>query len=384
MKIAMVFDGLGFGGAERVGIDYVKILLSMGHQVDIYNIFPKQNGMVCELLSGAKYRPITYKKRYCPAPKPSNQRMPFLSRYLKSIALFFQRSFYLLHRPRKRYDVSIAFTGKINDLRCVGNGFISASKKICWCHGGGVVFFALRSAENIFLLSKIKNVIVLSDFMQEATLLAYPQLRDLNIKKIYNPTFVNTKTVDIVNVNELKAKYGSFVLNIMRFDWEKDHITILQAIEILKDSGINIKCLFVGDGPRKAIVEAFATSIGVDDLCVFCGAKYNVADYYAAAEVYVHSSPAEGLPTTFLEAMKYQLPIVATNSMPGVYEILQDGKCGIVVSVGDAPALANGIKKMLTEPETRKRYIDLGNERIKDFSPDIIQKQFAEYLATLV
>ena len=38
MRIAMVFDGLGFGGIESVGIRYANLLIKYGHQVDVYNL----------------------------------------------------------------------------------------------------------------------------------------------------------------------------------------------------------------------------------------------------------------------------------------------------------------------------------------------------------
>ena len=40
MKIAMIFDGLGWGGTERVGIDYVRIMKELGCDVDVYNLIP--------------------------------------------------------------------------------------------------------------------------------------------------------------------------------------------------------------------------------------------------------------------------------------------------------------------------------------------------------
>jgi len=48
MKIAFVFDGLGFGGIERVGIDYINLCLHMGHEVDIYNLSPKNDALVAD------------------------------------------------------------------------------------------------------------------------------------------------------------------------------------------------------------------------------------------------------------------------------------------------------------------------------------------------
>lgn len=40
MKVALVFDGLGFGGIERVGIHYARLFLKMGYEIDIYNLKP--------------------------------------------------------------------------------------------------------------------------------------------------------------------------------------------------------------------------------------------------------------------------------------------------------------------------------------------------------
>lgn len=45
MKIAMIFDGLGWGGTERVGIDYVRIMKEFGCDVDVYNLIPSLNAM---------------------------------------------------------------------------------------------------------------------------------------------------------------------------------------------------------------------------------------------------------------------------------------------------------------------------------------------------
>jgi hypothetical protein len=54
MKIAMVFDGLGFGGIERVGIDYSKLLQELGYSVDIYNLVPNLSDMEVEFPTDCK------------------------------------------------------------------------------------------------------------------------------------------------------------------------------------------------------------------------------------------------------------------------------------------------------------------------------------------
>ena len=45
MKIAMVFDGLQIGGIERVGADYAKLLIELGHEVTVFNLVPSLSEM---------------------------------------------------------------------------------------------------------------------------------------------------------------------------------------------------------------------------------------------------------------------------------------------------------------------------------------------------
>ena len=66
MKIAFVFDGLGFGGIERVGIDYIKLCLQMGHEVDVYNLSPQYNALVEQLPSEVKYFKKKLSKNFAP------------------------------------------------------------------------------------------------------------------------------------------------------------------------------------------------------------------------------------------------------------------------------------------------------------------------------
>ena len=70
-------------------------------------------------------------------------------------------------------------------------------------------------------------------------------------------------------------------------------------------------------------VKKLVKKLSLEERVFFTGVRYDVQNYYATAKLFIHSSKLEGLPTVLLEAMKYGLPIVATNSKPGVPEILK-------------------------------------------------------------
>jgi len=386
MNIALAFNGLALGGLERAGLDYTNLLLSLGHEIHIYNLNPYYTALVPQIPKNAHYTLHKFLKRHCPEAytflikkyRWGKYAFPIIYAILKT-TLYIRRAF---TAPRQTYDIAIAFGAEINDLSFVAYGFLKAKKKVCWSHSG-IVRYLLKQDGYGMLYRKIKNVVVLSDLLQELVLATNPELQSLNIKKIYNPNFASEALIDHQKVQQLQATYGKFVLNVSRLAPDKDHRTILQAIKILKDSGITNKLLIAGDGPTRPTIEAYATELGVADLCIFCGVSHEVQNYYAAAEVFVHSSPAEGLGLIFLEAMTYKLPIVTTNSLPGAYEVFQGGKSAMVVPVADPQAMADALKTMLTEPETREKYIKLGLERVKDFSVDTIKNQLTSFLAKL-
>ena len=106
-------------------------------------------------------------------------------------------------------------------------------------------------------------------------------------------------------------------------------------------------------------------------------------NFYSAASIYVHSSPLEGLPTVLLEAMNYEVPIAATDSVPGVREILQDGEGGLISPIADADALAKNIYKLYTDKELVFQIIQRQRKRRKAFAPEVVQNHLNEFIQNL-
>ena len=140
----------------------------------------------------------------------------------------------------------------------------------------------------------------------------------------------------------------------------------------------------MGDGPDRAMLENYAREYGLAEQVVFIGKRTDVQNFYTAANVYVHSSPAEGLPTVLLEAMNYGLPIASTDSIPGVREILQNERCGLISAVYDAETLAENIHKLYTDKDLAAKLMANGRERIRDFQPKVIRVQMDKFLQKLL
>ena len=388
MKIAIVFDGLGFGGIERVGTDYIKILRGLGHEVDVYNINPKNTDMEKFLPSNCRVVHHSFNQFLCPelysfgVKKWWWGKLVYPVIYLALSFLLIIRKFFEKHRI-KNYDLAIAFSGHFNDLTFVASGFVKSKKKMCWLHGAlGEYLLCAHGYGTLY--RKIKNLITLSDYMQNAALFGNKFLSCLNINKIYNPISICDNMVDNPLVQELQNQYGDFFLTVGRFTRQKDQITIIRAMKILKDEfGIENKLLLVGDGEEKIRAMEMASNLGMNESIVFIGSRDDVQNFYSASKLFIHSSPAEGFGLVLVEALSFGIPVVATRSMPGVEEILCNNEYGLVCPVGDAKKMAECIYKIITDKELYNHYKCQGYVRAKDFAPESITNQLQNVFATL-
>lgn len=384
MKMAFVFDGIGVGGIERVGVDYIRMLTQQKHEIHVYNLDPSAKELEEEIPNQVEINHCKFPRKISPDMYAAASKRWKWGKFVYPLVYLGLNILHMIYRPFRRYkenyDVVIAFSGHFNDLTFVAKNYLLGEKKVCWLHAG-LVDYALLSDGYLNLYQRIGNLVVLSSNMEKETLMANKQLQNLNIKKIYNPTYVGEKQINLEAVKKYKAKYGEFLLMVGRFTHEKDQITVIKALRCLKERRVNIPNLvFVGDGEERVKAEQAVEELGMQEHVFFEGTCTNVQDFYKAAHIFVHSSPAEGLPTVLIEAMYFSLPIVATNSLPGVPELLEGERYGLICKVGDEYGMAEKIEYLLDNEKEYQRFQQQENIRIKDFMPECIAEQMKNFL----
>lgn len=387
MKIAMVFDGLQIGGIERVGVDYVKILQQLGHKVTIFNLNPKLNDMEKEYRNECNIIHINFPRKLAPEQYTKLIKYNILGQFVYSfvyIVMLLINFLYkiICHRRRilkQKYDLAIAFSGHYNDLTFVASGFVKCRKKMCWLHGA-LYGYILISDGFLNLYKKIKNLVVLVDIFQDEVLITNKQL-SLNIYKLYNPSFISFKKIDNKKVLQLKKKYGLFVMMVGRIAEDKDQLTLIKAIEYIKKKyEFEEKLVLVGDGIKRKELEEYVVNHELLNTIIFEGNRIDIQNYYSAAYLFAHSSLLEGLPTTLIEALYFKLPIVATDSLPGVREILGNNDYGMITPIANFEKLGEAIYTMYFDKELYKKYSEKSKERFKDFSPERIKEKLNNIL----
>ena len=384
MKVAMVFDGLQIGGIERVGIDYVKMLVRQGHRVTVINLVPSLNEMEAELPKECELIHNTFPRMLSPEfwtnliKRNAMCKMMYTPMFLTmSVLNYIYKIPFLL--STQKYDVGIAFSSHFNDLTYVASGFIRANKKACWLHGA-LYGYAIIADGYLNLYKRIKNLVVLVDAFQDEVLITNKQLQ-LNVHKLYNPSFVSERIVNPEYVNELKQKYGKFLIMVGRLDIQKDQLTLIKAVEYLKNKyGFTNKLLLVGDGPTRGELVEYINNNHLEEQVILVGNRKDVQNYYSAAHLFAHSSPLEGLPTTLIESLFFELPIVATDSLPGVREVLGNDEYGIITPVENPEKLGEAILEMFNNTNQYNYYKNQSKERYLDFSPEVISQKLTRIL----
>lgn len=129
-----------------------------------------------------------------------------------------------------------------------------------------------------------------------------------------------------------------------RVSREKGADVFIDALSSIGDRVI--QGVIVGDGPERTTEQARADSIAPGRF-LWLGAVPDAARYFAAFDLFVMSSRAEGLPMVLLEAMAAGVPIVTTN-VGGIPDLLSPAE-GVLVSPDDPKALASAMRAALDD-----------------------------------
>ena len=112
--------------------------------------------------------------------------------------------------------------------------------------------------------------------------------------------------------------------------------------------------VLVGRGPLEEDLKREAGELGVSDRVFFAGFRENPHAWASRADVYAMSSDFEGFPNALAEAMFSNGHCVSTDCPTGPSEIVEDGRSGLLVPVGDEAALAGALERMLSDEGLRE------------------------------
>jgi len=132
--------------------------------------------------------------------------------------------------------------------------------------------------------------------------------------------------------------------------------TAIEAIQCVRDQGLDLHLILVGDGPLHAALVRQAAVRGLSDQVHFAGQQREIGSWLAAMDVFINSSQSEGMSQALLEAMSVGLPLIATDVGDSARVVGGEDAVGLVVSRGDPQALGKAIEMLLKDAEQHSIY----------------------------
>ena len=251
---------------------------------------------------------------------------------------------------------------------------------------GFKILIRLNTSLNKYVNNFFKKIIFrtfysLSDKIIVNSRLFQKELLDMNLKSylIYNLVEPAKKKG---NLKFFKGFNGLKILNIGRLTEQKDHLTLIKSLKILKEKNVNFRCCIIGRGSfREKLLEKILKS-DLKKVVKLIGYKDNAEQFIHQSDIFVLSSKFEGLPNVLIEAQKYETPIISSNCPTGPNEILLNGKLGDLFPVENYLMLS---KKLLNFYENNKP-LKIKSKRAKNylirFDPIINSKKYFKLFFT--
>jgi len=148
-----------------------------------------------------------------------------------------------------------------------------------------------------------------------------------------------------------------------RLEKVKRYDLMLQAFAAVNAGFPGTRLMIIGDGSLKSDLEKLAGELGVADAVIWTGFRRDIPRLLAAMDIYLQSSDNEGLSLSILEAMAAGKPVVITD-VGGARELVQDGRTGVLIPNGSAPAITAALTELLEAPEKRAGLALAGREYI--------------------
>lgn len=138
---------------------------------------------------------------------------------------------------------------------------------------------------------------------------------------------------------------------------------LIQATALLREGGLDVLCLVVGEGEQYEKLKQLAERLGVADLVRFAGFQSLPLSWVQAMDVCVLCSSKEGLPRVVLEAMLVSKPVVGSD-VNGTRELIVHDETGLLYAYGDVPALSSALRRLLSDAGLRRNMGEAGYRRI--------------------
>ncbi|WP_226551415.1 glycosyltransferase [Celeribacter naphthalenivorans] len=354
--ICLVAGAMTNGGIRRVLLVLAKVFLARGHRVDL--VLTNHAELTLELPDGLNVVRLGTRTR---------KSLPHAVRYLSE------------NRP------DAVISGRVyTDLLFLAAKLLSRQKhcRLIWTfHTEQTMELAHQSVSMKLLMRCAYRLSPLTDV---CVAVSKGVARDLTryvpkaarIEVIYNPVAPLGATPALCPDHPFwLQKDVPIMLSVGRLVPQKDHALLLKVFAELRAQR-PLKLFICGDGPLRGALEILAVETGyAQDIC-FAGHLSDLEPYMTNADVFVSTSRWEGFSLAIAEALAAGCPVVATDCPSGPAEILDHGRLGHLVPLGDKDGLIQAISETIDAPKAASH----GPETLSAYDPDRVADAYLDLM----
>ena len=334
-RLALVAPSLRGGGAERVVVDLARGLSARGHDVDL--VLARAEGVFLADVPPEVEVVDLQAARVAAA-------LPGLVTYLRG----------------RRPTAVLATMAHVNIVAVVARDFARVRTRLLVREANTISDSAANSknrrGRHMPRLMRYAypraNAIIAPSQGVAADLAALLRLPTEAIEVIPNPTLTQemlARASEPVDHTWFGPGSPPVIVAAGRLSAQKDFATLIRAFALVRGS-CPARLVILGEGDERAALLALSTELGVREFVDLPGFQPNPFAFMKKASVFVLSSAWEGLPNVLIQAMALGVPVAATDCRSGPREILEGGRLGPLVPVGEAQRLADAILGCLRDP----------------------------------
>ncbi len=166
---------------------------------------------------------------------------------------------------------------------------------------------------------------------------------------------------------------------------------VLQAVNKLRNAGLEVGYEIVGDGPLKPRLQLEAEQLGLQSRVRFSGwqtqaqvqAALDAADVLLAPCVTAADGDQEGIPNVLREGMAAGLPVIGSLHS-GIPELIEDGVTGYLVPEHDAAAIADRVRTLAARADVWLPMVTAARRRVERDDIQQLNLRFVQMLDGLL
>ena len=187
----------------------------------------------------------------------------------------------------------------------------------------------------------------------------------------------------IPNPIEVKAQpaapVGTVVATAGRLLHQKNQAMLIDAAWLLQEEFPELKVYIYGEGALRNELWQQVDALQLQDTVCLPGSVTDLHQRISTASLFLMTSEFEGLSNALLEAMSLGLPCITTD-YPGADELITDGVDGLIVPRKDAAALAQAIRRVLTEPELCRALRENAKKTSARYHKDVVLRLWEDVI----